>query len=118
MLKVRTLMGRGARNKGMALFPRKIDGKYVMVSRQDNESLFLMRSDNVLYWDEAEPLQQPKHHWQFVQIGNCGSPLETDEGWLLLTHGVGPMRQYCIGCISSGLERSPQKSSAKPGSRC
>ena len=104
VLKVRTLMGRAALNKGMALFPRKIDGKFVMVSRLDNQNLYLMRSDKVLYWDNAVPLQQPKYHWQFVQIGNCGSPLETDEGWLLITHGVGPMRQYCIGASLLDLE--------------
>lgn len=104
VLKVRTLMGCGSQNKGMALFPRKIDGEYVMVSRYDNENLYLMRSDNILYWDEATLLQTPKFYWQIVQIGNCSSPLETEDGWLLLTHGVGPMRQYCIGASLLDLE--------------
>ena len=104
VLRIRTLMGSGARNKGMALFPRKIDGKYTMVSRLDGESLFLMRSDNVRFWEDPKLLQVPKFYWELVQIGNCGSPMETEEGWLLLTHGVGPMRQYCIGAMLLDLE--------------
>lgn len=94
---VRLITGESAQNKGMALFPRRIHGKYAMISRIDNESLYYMESDDVGIWDEARLLQEPKYSWQVVQIGNCGSPLEIDEGWLLLTHGVGPMRQYCIG---------------------
>lgn len=94
---VRTLVGRNARNKGMALFPRRIDGAYVMVSRHDGENLFLMRSDTPYVWEGATLLQPPVEPWELVQIGNCGSPIETDRGWLLLTHGVGPMREYCIG---------------------
>jgi predicted GH43/DUF377 family glycosyl hydrolase len=81
----------------MALFPRKIHDKYAMVARLDNENLYYMESDNVLVWERAELLQTPTFPWEVVQIGNCGSPLDTDAGWLLLTHGVGPMRQYCIG---------------------
>ena len=104
VLKIRTLMGSGARNKGMALFPRKIDGKYTMVSRLDGENLFLMRSDDVHRWEDAKLLQVPKFYWELVQIGNCGSPMETKEGWLLLTHGVGPMRQYCIGATLLDLD--------------
>ena len=104
ILKIRTLMGSGARNKGMALFPRKIDGKYTMVSRLDGENLYLMQSDNVRFWENPKLLQRPKYYWEFVQIGNCGSPLETDDGWLLLTHGVGPMRQYCIGAMLLDLD--------------
>ena len=104
ILKIRTLMGSGARNKGMALFPRKIDGKYIMVSRLDGENLYLMQSDNVRFWENPKLLQRPKYYWEFVQIGNCGSPLETDDGWLLLTHGVGPMRQYCIGAMLLDLD--------------
>ena len=96
-VKVSTIHGRFAQNKGMALFPRKIDGKYTMISRLDNENLFLMQSDQLYSWNEAKRIQEPKYPWEFVQIGNCGSPLETEAGWLLLTHGVGPMRQYCIG---------------------
>ena len=104
VLRIRTLMGSGARNKGMALFPRKIDGKYTMVSRLDGENLFLMQSDDVRRWEEPKLLQQPKFYWELVQIGNCGSPMETEEGWLLLTHGVGPMRQYCIGATLLDLD--------------
>jgi predicted GH43/DUF377 family glycosyl hydrolase len=96
-IQIQMLTGCGAKNKGMALFPRKIRGKYAMVARLDNENLFYMESDDVLDWDRAQLLQAPKFPWQVIQIGNCGSPLETEAGWLLLTHGVGPMRQYCIG---------------------
>jgi predicted GH43/DUF377 family glycosyl hydrolase len=96
-IQVHMLTGCGAKNKGMALFPRKIRGKYAMVARLDNENLFYMESDDVLDWDRAQLLQTPRFPWQVIQIGNCGSPLETEAGWLLLTHGVGPMRQYCIG---------------------
>jgi predicted GH43/DUF377 family glycosyl hydrolase len=94
---VRLITGECAKNKGMALFPRRVGGKYAMISRMDNENLYYMESDDVLVWDRAELLQAPKFPWQVIQIGNCGSPIETDAGWLLLTHGVGPMRQYCIG---------------------
>jgi predicted GH43/DUF377 family glycosyl hydrolase len=104
ILKIRTLMGNGARNKGMALFPRRIDGKYTMVARLDGENLFLMKSDEVRRWEDPKLLQKPKYYWELVQIGNCGSPMETEEGWLLLTHGVGPMRQYCIGAMLLDLE--------------
>ena len=95
--KIRTLGGRYALNKGMALFPRKVDGRYLMLGRLDNENLFLLRSDDVLFWNEAEILLKPKFAWEIIQIGNCGSPIETESGWLVLTHGVGPMRQYSIG---------------------
>lgn len=96
---IHTLNGGSAQNKGMALFPRLVDGKYCMVARLDGENLFLLRSDNVYCWDEAVRLRQPTLPWEVVQIGNCGSPLETDAGWLLLTHGVGAMRQYWIGAL-------------------
>ena len=96
-IEIHMLSGSCAKNKGMALFPRKIGGKYAMVARLDNENLYYMESDDVLRWDRARLLQKPKFPWEVIQIGNCGSPLETDAGWLLLTHGVGPMRQYCIG---------------------
>jgi predicted GH43/DUF377 family glycosyl hydrolase len=86
------------------MFPRKIRGKYAMIARLDNENLYYMESDNVLTWNSAQLLQQPKFAWEVIQIGNCGSPLETDVGWLLLTHGVGPMRQYCIGATLLDLE--------------
>ena len=96
---VHTINGACAQNKGMALFPRRIGGHYVMCSRIDGENLYLMFSDIVHFWETAELLQTPRRPWEFVQIGNCGSPLETPEGWLLLTHGVGPMRTYCIGAM-------------------
>jgi predicted GH43/DUF377 family glycosyl hydrolase len=96
---VHTLNGAKAQNKGLALFPRKIDGHYVMCSRIDGENLYIMYSDIVHFWQSAELLQVPKQPWEFVQLGNCGSPIETPEGWLLLTHGVGPMRTYCIGAM-------------------
>jgi predicted GH43/DUF377 family glycosyl hydrolase len=91
------LKGNAARNKGMALFPRKIDGKYAMIARQDNENLYLIYSDDLYTWDGGLPILKPEYPWEFVQIGNCGSPIELDEGWLLLTHGVGPVRKYSIG---------------------
>jgi predicted GH43/DUF377 family glycosyl hydrolase len=94
-----TLNGPAARNKGMALFPRKIDGAYAMLSRQDNENIYLMFSDNVHFWNEYKVLLKPVFPWELVQLGNCGSPIETDAGWLVLSHGVGPMRQYCIGAF-------------------
>jgi predicted GH43/DUF377 family glycosyl hydrolase len=96
---VHTVNGYRAQNKGMALFPRRIGGHYVMCSRIDGENLYLMVSDIVHFWETAELLQTPRCPWEFVQIGNCGSPMETPEGWLLLTHGVGPMRSYCIGAM-------------------
>jgi predicted GH43/DUF377 family glycosyl hydrolase len=91
------LTGAAVKDKGMALFPKRINGKYVMISRIDGENLYLMKSDIIDFWDTAQLFQKPNHPWEFFQIGNCGSPLETSEGWLLLTHGVGPMRTYCIG---------------------
>ncbi len=100
----RTLNGPAARNKGMALFPRKIGGRYAMLSRQDNESIFLMYSDNVHFWNEHVLLLLPAFPWELIQIGNCGSPIETPAGWLVLSHGVGPMRKYCIGAFLLDLE--------------
>jgi predicted GH43/DUF377 family glycosyl hydrolase len=91
------LQGNAARNKGMALFPRRIDGKYAMIARQDNENLYLIYSNDVYRWDGGQAILKPQFPWEFVQIGNCGSPIELDEGWLLLTHGVGPVRKYSIG---------------------
>jgi predicted GH43/DUF377 family glycosyl hydrolase len=91
------ITGKCAKNKGMALFPRRVQGKYAMISRMDNENLYYMESPDVRVWDEARLLQAPRFPWQVIQIGNCGSPIETDRGWLLLTHGVGPMREYAIG---------------------
>ena len=99
-----TLNGKAVQNKGMALFPRKIGGRYAMLSRQDGENNHIMFSDNIHFWQKSQIIQKPEYPWEFVQIGNCGSPLETDKGWIVLTHGVGPMRQYCIGAMLLDLE--------------
>ena len=101
---VYTLNGKCAQNKGMALFPRKIQDRFVMVSRLDGENIYLLRSDDIHFWNEADKTHGPVHPWEFTQIGNCGSPLETEEGWLLLTHGVGPMREYWMGALLLDLE--------------
>ena len=93
------MTGNAARNKGMALFPQMIDGRYMMIGRQDGQNLFLLTSDSITHWDGGQLLMAPKFSWEFVQIGNCGSPILIDEGWLLLTHGVGAMRQYSIGAV-------------------
>ena len=93
------LSGTASRNKGMGLFPRKINGRYAMIGRQDNENLYLIYSDDLYTWDGGQAFLQPAYPWEFVQIGNCGSPIELDEGWLLLTHGVGPVRKYSIGAV-------------------
>ncbi len=94
---IRTLNGRQVQDKGMALFPRKIGGKYVMLSRQDGECNSIMFSDNVRFWQEAQILQEPEFPYEYVQMGNGGSPIETADGWLVITHGVGPMRTYSLG---------------------
>lgn len=99
-----TLNGASVRNKGMALFPRKVHGKYAMISRQDDENLYLMYSDDPHAWDDALLLRRPHAAWEAVKIGNCGSPIETPAGWLVLTHGVGPMRRYCIGALLLDLD--------------
>lgn len=95
--RVLTLNGTAVQNKGMALFPRRIDGSYAMLSRQDDENLFIMFSNNPHYWNDSQVLLRPAETWESVKIGNCGSPIETEAGWLVITHGVGPMRKYCIG---------------------
>jgi len=102
--KVIPLHGPYAANKNLALFPRKINGKYAMLSRVDGVNNYIMFSDLIHVWDNAQILQEPKHPWEFIQIGNCGSPIETDKGWLLITHGVGPMRKYCIGASLLDLD--------------
>jgi predicted GH43/DUF377 family glycosyl hydrolase len=94
--KMHTIGGSAAQNKGMALFPRKINGKFVMLSRQDGVNNYIMFSDSLRFWNEAELLQEPVHPLEYVQVGNCGSPVETSVGWLALFHGVGPMRKYSI----------------------
>jgi len=107
--------GSAARNKGMALFPRKVGGQYMMIGRQDGQNLFLIKSDDLLHWDEGELLLEPLYPWELIQIGNCGPPIELDQGWLLLTHGVGAMRKYSIGAVlldkddpSKVLARTPE----------
>lgn len=103
-----TLNGSAAKNKGMAIFPRKINGRFAMLSRQDNESIYLMFSDNVHFWNEHQLLIAPEFPWELIQIGNCGSPIETEAGWLVLSHGVGPMRKYCLGAFLLDL-KDPSK---------
>jgi predicted GH43/DUF377 family glycosyl hydrolase len=105
---ISTLNGVAAQNKGMALFPRPIDGKYVMLSRKDRENLHLTMSSDVHYWNDVVELYQPQHPWELLQIGNCGAPIETEAGWLVITHGVGPMRRYCIGALLLDLA-DPQR---------
>jgi predicted GH43/DUF377 family glycosyl hydrolase len=95
--RMRALGGTMSRHKGMALFPRRLDGKYVMLGRQDNENIWLLESDDLCQWDHGKPIVRPKYFWEFVQLGNCGSPIEIDEGWLVFTHGVAMVRAYCIG---------------------
>ncbi|HMI86847.1 MAG TPA: glycoside hydrolase family 130 protein [Polyangiaceae bacterium] len=101
---IATLNGRAAQNKGMALFPRLINGKYVMLSRRDRENLHLAVSDDVRFWNDVTELYRPSRPWELLHSGNCGSPLETDAGWLVLTHGVGPMRCYAISALLLDLE--------------
>ncbi len=97
--KISTLNGPEIKNKGMALFPRKINGLYAMISRQDNENIFLMYSDQLHFWYTKQLILKPTYPWEFVQLGNCGSPIETEAGWLVLSHGVGAMREYTIGAF-------------------
>jgi predicted GH43/DUF377 family glycosyl hydrolase len=99
-----TLNGPAVQNKGMALFPRKINGRYAMLSRQDDENILLMYSDNIHFWQTPKLLLQPAQPWELVKIGTCGSPIETEAGWLVLSHGVGPMRKYCLGAFLLDLE--------------
>jgi predicted GH43/DUF377 family glycosyl hydrolase len=107
--KLEPIHGRAGRNKGMALFPEKIDGQYAMVGRQDGKNLYLIRSDTLETWDsDGIKLMGPKYPWEFIQIGNCGSPIRTDAGWLLFTHGVGAMRKYALGCALLDL-KDPSK---------
>ncbi|OWK30542.1 glycoside hydrolase family 130 protein [Sphingomonas mucosissima] len=113
-VEMRALTGAMAPYKGMALFPRKIAGQFVMLGRQDNENIWLLRSDRLEHWDTGERILGPKYPWEFVQMGNCGSPTEIDEGWLVFTHGVGLVRGYCVGaCLlnkedpSKVLARTP-----------
>ncbi|MDH4276961.1 MAG: glycoside hydrolase family 130 protein [Acidimicrobiia bacterium] len=102
--RIATLSGPRARNKGIALFPRMLDGQFVALGRHDNVNNFVMRSADVRVWPEAQMIQEPKRPWEFVQLGNCGSPIETDEGWLVITHGVGPLRRYSLGAMLLDLD--------------
>lgn len=106
--KVMPLHGEIAQNKGMALFPRKVNGKYAMLCRLDGFNNYIAFSDNITLWREAKILQQPKYAWELIQIGNCGSPIETEEGWLVITHGVGPMREYVLGAALFDID-NPEK---------
>jgi predicted GH43/DUF377 family glycosyl hydrolase len=101
---IRTLSGNAISDKGMALFPEKIKGKYVMISRQGGEKMQIMFSENLYRWDDYQLLMEPEFPWEMVQLGNCGSPFKTEKGWVLLTHGVGPMRTYVISAILLDLE--------------
>lgn len=96
---IRTMMGQAAGNKGMAIFPRRVNGSYMAISRWDNETISIAHSSNMISWDSPIPLQFPEEPWEFIKLGNCGSPIETKDGWLLITHGVGPIREYSIGAI-------------------
>ena len=100
----RTLNGPAAENKGMALFPRRVNGQYVMLGRQGGVNISIMCSDQLHFWNEQQVLLEPKFPWEFIQLGNCGSPIETDAGWLVISHGVGPMRKYCLGAFLLDLE--------------
>ncbi len=102
--RITTLNGPAAQNKGMALFPRRIGGRYVMLSRRDRENLHLATSTDVRHWSDVTELHRPSRPWELLQIGNCGSPVETEEGWLVITHGVGPMRRYVLGALLLDLE--------------
>ena len=103
-ISMHSLNGRCVQNKGMALFPRRINGHYAMVSRIDGQNLYLMYSDMVHFWESATLLAVPKYPWELCLMGNCGSPIETPEGWLLIVHGVGPMRRYCLGAMLLDLD--------------
>ncbi|WP_456788222.1 glycoside hydrolase family 130 protein [Cellulomonas sp. P5_C5] len=102
--RVRRMTGAGAKNKGMAIFPRRVGGRYLALSRWDRESNSLASSDDLLHWDDLGTLSAPARAWEIIQVGNCGSPVETPDGWLVLTHGVGPMRQYGIGVMLLDLD--------------
>ncbi|HVZ99314.1 MAG TPA: glycoside hydrolase family 130 protein [Caulobacterales bacterium] len=102
------LRGDAASAKGMALFPRRVNGAYAMIGRQDHESLFFLQSDDIRYWQGGDLVLRPKYSWELIQTGNCGSPVELDEGWLLITHGVGAMRKYSIGAVLLD-KRDPRK---------
>jgi predicted GH43/DUF377 family glycosyl hydrolase len=102
--RVSTLHGACAQNKGMALFPRRVDGRYLALGRHDQTNLHLLWSDDIAEWSNAQRLAAPTELWESIQIGNCGSPIETKHGWVVITHGVGPMRIYCLGALLLDLD--------------
>jgi predicted GH43/DUF377 family glycosyl hydrolase len=110
--RISPLYGKGAVNKNLALFPQKINGQYAMLSRIDGVNNYIMFSDDLYTWENPTILQEPKYPWEFVQMGNAGSPLLTEKGWLVITHGVGPMRKYCLGASLFDLE-DPRKELAR-----
>lgn len=105
---LRPLQGSAVRNKGLAFFPRQVNGDWLMLGRQDSENIHLMSSDQPDCWHHSQVLLRPQEPWEFIQLGNCGSPLETEAGWLVLTHGVGPVREYCIGAALLNLHDPTQ----------
>ena len=107
IFRIRTLNGTAIQDKGMALFPEKVNGKYVMISRQGGENINIMFSEDLYRWEEFQVLMEPRFNWELLQLGNCGSPIKTEKGWLLLTHGVGAMRKYVISAILLDLN-NPQ----------
>lgn len=113
--RIATLSGQASHNKGMALFPRKIRGEYVALSRHDQERSFVLRSDDVRVWGNAEVVFGPETEWNIVQTGNCGSPIETEAGWLVVTHGVGPMRRYVLGAVLLDLDEPAKVVARLPG---
>lgn len=106
--KVRPIHGEYTQNKNLGLFPRKVNGRYAMISRHDGMNNYIMFSDDIHFWRYARKIQEPKYPWEFTQLGNCGSPIETEKGWLMITHAVGPMRRYCLGAVLLDLE-NPSK---------
>ena len=114
-VEMRPLKGAMTGYKGMALFPRRVGGQFVMLGRQDSERIWLLRSDDLYTWETGEPIMAPKYPWEFIQLGNCGSPIEIDEGWLVFTHGVGMVRGYCIGACLLDKE-DPSKVLARTAS--
>jgi len=102
--RILTLNGDAVQNKGMALFPRRINGRYAMLSRQDDENILIMFSNSPHHWSDPKVIYRPSAMWESVKVGNCGSPIETEAGWLVITHGVGPMRKYCIGAMLLDLD--------------
>ncbi len=98
------LTGHGARNKGMALFPRRVGGRHLAISRGDGENISLSASDDGLVWADLGVISSPQEVWEIIQLGNCGPPIETPMGWLVLTHGVGPLRTYALGALLLDLD--------------